>query len=160
MPDKKVEIAYVMCTWIVHGRDARNASPPSLWRYGKVEIKTDRFIQRMTPCILDYIGCLGPLILIPFTMINLRMQPNLLFVYLIFLIINTVMNALLKSLIREHRPDGQILLDGLEAKTGMYTYGMPSGHAQSVAYTTATLFLVSRSVSLLVCVSVVGILTL
>jgi len=114
----------------------------------------------MTPCILDYIGCLGPLILVPFTMINLRMQPNTLFVYIIFLIINTVMNALLKSLIREHRPDGQIILDGLEAETGIHTYGMPSGHAQSVAYTAATLFLVSRSVSVLVCVSVIGILTL
>ena len=113
----------------------------------------------MTPFVLDYVGYCGPLILSIFTIMMLRMRTKIILVYLLFLIINTVANLLLKLLIKEPRPTDRIVLTRFEQETDN-TYGMPSGHAQSVAYTTAFLYLLSLSSNVMFVVGWIGMTTL
>lgn len=114
----------------------------------------------MTPCLFDYLGYFGPVIISVVLCIILRKRPNMLLLYVFFLIINTVANGLLKLLIGESRPVEQRFLTHFEKETDSHTYGMPSGHAQSVSYTIAFVYLFSHSPSVLVGVSFIGALTL
>ena len=117
----------------------------------------------MSPCVFDYLGYYGPVILPIATIGVLRTRSkgmHVLAVYFGFLIINTVANGLLKFLLREPRPNGQIIFTRFEQERDRHTYGMPSGHAQSVAYTTTFLCTVSHSPFVMVPVSFIGGMTL
>jgi membrane-associated phospholipid phosphatase len=65
--------------------------------------------------------------------------------YLVFYIINTFINNLLKISIKEPRPTNTIN----EKYTEIHKYGMPSYHAQSVVFSLVYLYLVNKSVFLL-----------
>ena len=114
----------------------------------------------MTPNVFDFVGYYGPIILMVVTIIIMNMRTKILLLYMAFFIINSVANGLLKLVIREPRPTGQVFMDPLEKEMDSDTYGMPSGHAQSVAYTTTFLYLFTQSTSILMGASFVGVTTL
>ena len=92
--------------------------------------------------IFDYIGFLGPIILIVISYIYMfifNLDKKLLFTGLIKL--NALLNYILKRIIKQPRPGKQtgISIPFLK-KTKYNDYGMPSGHAQMAAFV-ATFFI-------------------
>ena len=108
----------------------------------------------------DFIGYYGPIIIIVTTIMVLWSLTKILFLYALCLIINTYINGLLKILIREPRPSGNRVFDEYEKTSGQEIYGMPSGHAQSAAFSTTFLYLFTKSSQLLMGTLFVSTLTL
>ena len=112
--------------------------------------------------IIDNIGFMGPLILVPINIAYLWNRQRYVILYVIFLCVNSLINSGLKQLIREPRLKNQIYLnkyDVSEANINIHKYGMPSGHAQSTGYSIAFLYLVSNSQTMLMISSFIGALT-
>lgn len=86
------------------------------------------------------------------------LYPYNLFQYFYLLILNGIINTLLKHLIREKRP-----LDNLDTLgkqiLNFDKYGMPSGHTQSTGFNTLYTYLVSRNKYVLVIQSILTFLT-
>jgi membrane-associated phospholipid phosphatase len=95
---------------------------------------------------IDYIGLYAPIILILISIFVLQNKPKYLQIYIIGLILNDALNAILKYAIKEPRPtkDSRILEMAIVngERFGFDAYGMPSGHAQSCAYNLAFITLV------------------
>jgi hypothetical protein len=100
-----------------------------------------------TPNIIDIIGLSGPLILFIISIIYLWKQKYI-YGYLVFYIINTFINNLLKVSIKEPRPNNTTNTTN-EKYTEIHKYGMPSYHAQSVVFSLVYLYFVNKSVFLL-----------
>jgi len=98
-----------------------------------------------TPSVIDIIGLSGPLILFIISIIYLWKQKYI-YGYLVFYIINTFINNLLKITIKEARPNNTTN----EKYTEIHKYGMPSYHAQSVVFSLVYLYLVNESIFLLI----------
>jgi hypothetical protein len=94
--------------------------------------------------IIDKIGFLSPLILLLISIFNLWNQKKYLISYLVFFIGNTIVNKILKIIIKQKRPDNGIKIFN-ESYTGVERYGMPSGHLQSVFFSLSFLYLVKGS---------------
>ena len=97
---------------------------------------------------LDWIGYLGPFIVMIINMFALWIQPYYLVGYLIFLFFSSIVNRVLKHIYKEPRPDNEISIENLDIFnwTGIKDiYGMPSGHAQSISYSLTYLYLVQGS---------------
>ena len=104
--------------------------------------------------LLNEVGEHGPFILSVLTIYLLWDRNNLLFYYLIGLVCNFILNIVLKGIIQQPRPcfnskEFQLALrnnkryvykDGLPFDI----FGMPSGHAESVLYSTMFIFLALR----------------
>jgi len=88
--------------------------------------------------IIDYIGFLGPVILIGISYIYMfifKFKKKLLFTELIQL--NAFLNFILKRVIKQNRPKKQSVMKIPFLKKFKYNdYGMPSGHAQMAAFVT------------------------
>ncbi len=88
--------------------------------------------------IIDYIGFLGPGILIGISYIYMfifKFKKKLLFTELIQL--NAFLNFILKRVIKQNRPKKQSVMKIPFLKKFKYNdYGMPSGHAQMAAFVT------------------------
>ena len=88
--------------------------------------------------IIDYIGFLGPVILITISYIYMfifKFKKKLLFTELIQL--NAFLNFILKRVIKQARPQKQSVMKIPFLKKFKYNdYGMPSGHAQMAAFVT------------------------
>lgn len=109
--------------------------------------------------IMDGIGFFGPMILLGTSIIKLRTQQPYLVGYLLFFIINVLVNKILKSIIKQPRPsNGKSIIN--ESYDGADIYGMPSAHAQSVFYSMTFLYLVKKDYLLLLFESFVSFLTL
>ena len=91
------------------------------------------------------IGFFGPLINLVTTSFFLLNQKTYLLVYLVFFFINTHVNKILKSVFREPRPKNSIFVNEIDNDRGSDKYGMPSGHAQSVFFSLAYLYLVKEN---------------
>ena len=91
------------------------------------------FLLRISPVTIYQMGVIGAL----FTG-----KPQFI-VFLVGLTASDLLNLLLKEIIREPRPSGKCLVDGVETGCGIVpeygrvseSYGMPSGHAQCLGYT-------------------------
>jgi len=98
---------------------------------------------------LDYIlhflysiGYFGEIIMIIVVFYVLYKTPITLIVYTLFLIINGIINRLLKKEIHEKRPNQPIsFLYSNKIKKENNNYGMPSGHSENVFYSTLFLYL-------------------
>jgi membrane-associated phospholipid phosphatase len=101
-------------------------------------------IPNQTPNPFDYIGYYGPIILLIATIMLMIARTKILILYITFFIFNVFLNGVLKLLIREPRPSGNILFNDSENTKKGEQYGMPSGHAQSVAFTTMFLYLFTK----------------
>lgn len=95
--------------------------------------------------LLDYIGFFGPLLLFFISIWKLSGRIHFLYGYLGLFLASTIINKALKLLFQEPRPEGGMTIVG-EPYQGADEYGMPSGHAQSVAFSTTYLYLVTKNV--------------
>jgi membrane-associated phospholipid phosphatase len=95
---------------------------------------------------IDYIGLYAPIILVFISIFVLQNKTKYLQIYIIGLILNNILNAVLKYAIKEPRPsiDSRILEMAIAngKRFGYDVYGMPSGHAQTCAYNLAFITLV------------------
>lgn len=117
--------------------------------------------------IIDIIGFFGPQILILITILLLFNKYILLKVYLIGCTINIILNFILKGIIKDPRPseDKHIfnvwLNNGMKSKRIWFDrFGMPSGHAQSVFYSTSFINFALQNTNISIFYLIVSIITL
>jgi membrane-associated phospholipid phosphatase len=109
--------------------------------------------------IIDKLGFMGPLLLLCIGIYNLWNQQKYLLSYLVFFIGNTILNKILKIIIKEKRPsDGVKIMN--EEYSGEEIYGMPSGHAQSSFFSLSFLYLVKGSPKWLIIELFIAVLTI
>lgn len=116
---------------------------------------------------LDLVGEFGPFLLFVISLLLLRKKNNLFSYYLCGFFLNSVLNLILKGIIKQPRPlhDPNVLRARVELNSSnrfvyvvpVETFGMPSGHAQSTLYSTCFIFLALRDIRitlfyLLICV--------
>ena len=110
--------------------------------------------------ILDDVGFFGPFLLIFYAIIMLSCRVPYMIIYAAFICISSFLNKVLKRLFRQPRPSNTgILYSDFESVTGTEQYGMPSGHSQSVAFSTAFIYIVTKSVYSLIGCSFISCLT-
>jgi len=99
--------------------------------------------------IIDTIGFFGPQLLFLSSIYFLYYKFTSLIIYVVGFTSNTLLNIILKSLIQEPRPLEDKRLFNLEILNGnrmeFDRYGMPSGHSQSVFYSTIFIFLTLKN---------------
>ena len=95
--------------------------------------------------MLDHIGYFGPIILAFMNVYYLFYRKAYLYAYLFFLFVNQYINKGLKFLIKEPRPQNQIPFLTKIDTIGVEKYCMPSGHTQSIFYSTTFLYLTTLS---------------
>lgn len=110
--------------------------------------------------IFDSVGFWGPVILNIMALFQLWKRSAYLYGYVIFILLNSLLNNVLKILIKEPRPADYNKYDDPGNYTAMQKYGMPSGHSQSVIFTTTYLWLATQSVYLLFTGLFISMLTL
>ncbi len=111
---------------------------------------------------IDSIGFYGPVIIGIIDLFALWFCKLYLFSYIICFIVNTMINGIIKSVVKESRPTEQIYLNKYDVTpdTIPSKYGMPSGHAQSVAFSITYTYLVIHSPAILIINSFIGVLTI
>ena len=101
--------------------------------------------------IIQKIGEFSPLLLFILSSLILRNKTNLLFYYILFFGISLILNLVLKGIIQQPRPSINLNTFNLMMKNKerfIYKhgipydiFGMPSGHAQSVLFSTVFIYL-------------------
>lgn len=110
--------------------------------------------------LLDTIGFYGPLIVIICIVIALYKLPKYMWVFVLGIISNGLVNKYLKSIFLEDRPLHPIPFSKYEKYSGIEKYGMPSGHSAAIGFSIIYLLVVKpNSTWLPVCIAI-GILTL
>ena len=114
-------------------------------------------LHKMTfSTLLDGMGFYGPIVLIFIVLFELRNRPKYMWVYFIAVFANDVLNKWFKSIILEERPKNPLVFSKYETYTQVESYGMPSGHASSVGFSTMYILLVkSHSIMLPLCIFIV-----
>jgi membrane-associated phospholipid phosphatase len=114
--------------------------------------------------ILDLIGYYGPQILLGSSIFLLYKKSNYLFVYIIGFILDTMLNFLIKGIVKQPRPKGDYnIFKPLEQQSPRILsdmYGMPSGHSQHVFYSTVFIYLVFKNTNITLIYAIISILTL
>ena len=93
---------------------------------------------------IDYIGYLGPILLLVSSIFLLINKATLLSTYIFGFVVSVIMNSILKYIIKEPRPSDDLSIYNASIAHGKRVsfdkYGMPSGHATGVFYSTAFIF--------------------
>jgi len=120
--------------------------------------------------VLDLIGEFGPVILFVITIFLLRFKANLLVYYCVGMLLKAIINALLKVIIQQPRPieDPKLFNSTLQYNRShrFYyqmpydKYGMPSGHASSVFYSTMFVHLAFRDIRTTLLYLLISVLTM
>lgn len=112
------------------------------------EVKINLFDYTMK--FVDSVGYFGPQILVVTTFFLLFKKTMLLQFYLFGYIINILFNFILKGLIKQPRPSEDKHMFNIWLNNGMKTdrhwydrFGMPSGHAENVFYSTVFIYFTS-----------------
>jgi len=110
--------------------------------------------------IFNIIGGNGPIILMFSNIFLMYKKPHFQIYYFFFYIINVLLNTILKQLFKQPRPsiDEKTFLAVLKKNERFVRrdghpydiFGMPSGHTQSVIYSTLFNFLVFRNISMII----------
>jgi dolichyldiphosphatase len=90
---------------------------------------------------LDYIGYIGPILTTIITAISLFEKPYYLISFIFGSLLNNSLNEILKTWIKEPRPNNPVNYIEHTNIIGPHKYGMPSGHAQITAFTIIFLIL-------------------
>jgi hypothetical protein len=116
--------------------------------------------------IIDTIGYFGPQILVVISIFLLINKTTLLVIYFIGFVINSFINLILKGVIKEPRPSEDKHMFNIWLNNGMKSdrhwydrFGMPSGHAESVFYSTVFIFLALKNVNLTILYLIISINT-
>ena len=113
---------------------------------------------------IDQIGFMGPYILIICSIFLLINKSVFLYIYITGAIISAIINFILKLLFKECRPNENKELFELALKNGKTfnaeRYGMPSGHTQSVIFSSVFIYLVLDNIYILWGYLLVSILTM
>jgi membrane-associated phospholipid phosphatase len=100
----------------------------------------------------NLIGEYAPQITFILSLFLLRSKHTLQITYLVGFFINIIIVYILKGLFKEPRPTDDVYSFKLERiyknAPGFERYGMPSGHAQSVLYSTIFIYYVLRDVKI------------
>ena len=109
--------------------------------------------------VFNYLGIFAPFILLLFSLYLLFNKQNLQFYYLVGLLINTILNLVLKGILQQPRPFEDEKKFNLAVKNIPETifkdgipfniFGMPSGHAQMVLYSTVYIYLSLKNINVL-----------
>jgi membrane-associated phospholipid phosphatase len=109
--------------------------------------------------VFNYLGNFAPFILLLFSLYLLSNKQNLQFYYLVGLLINTILNLVLKGIIQQPRPFDDEKKFNLAVKNIPETifkdgipfniFGMPSGHAQMALYSTVYIYLSLKNINVL-----------
>jgi len=99
--------------------------------------------------IFDYLGYFGPHILLVVSIFLLRDKNTLLYIYLIGIFSSSIINYILKGLIKAPRPSDDVRVFNMELnnelisgrRMGFDRFGMPSAHAQSVFFSLVFIYL-------------------
>jgi len=114
--------------------------------------------------ILDLIGYYGPQILFGSSIFLLYKKSNYFFVYIIGFILDTILNFLIKGIVKQPRPKGDYnIFKPLEQQSPRILsdmYGMPSGHSQHVFYSTVFIHFVLKNTNITLIYAIISLLTL
>ena len=116
------------------------------------------YIQKNNTSVIDIIGFNGPIILFLTSIIKLWKQKYI-YGYLLFYIINIFINNLLKNTIKQARPNNTMNTNK-EKYPGVHIYGMPSYHTQSVFFSITFLYLINKSIFILLIECFIAFITI
>jgi membrane-associated phospholipid phosphatase len=128
------------------------------YQLGFISKISNHYISRMQE-IIEKIGFMGPLILLFIGIYNLCNQQKYLLSYLVFFVGNTIINKILKKIIKQKRPSNSKKILN-EEYSGEELYGMPSGHAQSCFFSISFLYFVKGSPTWLIIELFIAALTI
>lgn len=106
---------------------------------------------------IDSIGYYGPVILFAFGLYALFERTPFYIAFVFGNISNSLLNMVLKNIIREPRPSPVIKYDDIKSYD---YYGFPSGHAQSVFFSLAFVFLAKGPAAFIFIMACISVLTL
>jgi membrane-associated phospholipid phosphatase len=119
--------------------------------------------------LLSIIGQNGPIILFTLSVFLLRNKCNLLFYYITFYVIGLILNIILKGIIQQPRPSidkktFDLMIKNKERYISKYgvpydIYGMPSGHSQSVLFSTIFIYFAFHNIKLTIIYLLFSIIT-
>jgi membrane-associated phospholipid phosphatase len=119
--------------------------------------------------LLSIIGQNGPIILFALSVFLLRNKCNLLFYYITFYVIGLILNIILKGIIQQPRPSidkktFDLMIKNKERYISKYgipydIYGMPSGHSQSVLFSTIFIYFAFHNTKLTIIYLLISIIT-
>jgi membrane-associated phospholipid phosphatase len=120
--------------------------------------------------ILNKLGSYGPIILLLLTIVLLRDKMNLLFYYLLFYLIGIILNTVLKGFIQQPRPSidnktFNLMMKNKERYITKYgtpydIFGMPSGHSQSVLFSTFFIYFALHNIKITFLFALISLNTL
>ena len=114
--------------------------------------------------LISFIGFISPFILMINSIYLLWNKHNLIVYYVIGLFFNSLLNYILKGIIKQPRPLENEKLINLALNNGRFfsydIYGMPSGHAQSSLYSTIFIWLVFKNKNILILYLLLTLLTI
>jgi len=117
--------------------------------------------------IIDACGFFGPAILFFTSIMLLFQKKNLLYIYISGYLLNSLINIILKGIIKQKRPEEDEHLFNIWLNNGMKhdrhwydRFGMPSGHSQDVFYSTAFIFLSLKNTNWLIFYLLISLNTL
>jgi membrane-associated phospholipid phosphatase len=120
--------------------------------------------------IFKKIGEYGPLILFVLSIFLLRNKYTFLFYYVVFFGISLLLNLVLKGILQQPRPSidektFQLMMKNKEryvTKHGMPydIFGMPSGHSQSVVFSTIFIYFCLHDIKILAIYILISLITL
>jgi len=120
--------------------------------------------------LFNKFGNYGPLLLIILSFYLLRKKTNLFYYYTIGVFLNAILNLFLKGLIQMPRPSEDLKEFNLALKNGKRfvfkngiphdMFGMPSGHTQSVMFSTIFIFLALKNYKILYLYLLISLITM
>jgi membrane-associated phospholipid phosphatase len=120
--------------------------------------------------IFNYLGGLGPLILLFFSLFLLWNKENLFFYYSVGIFLNAILNLILKGFFKHPRPSEDPKLFNIALKNGKRfifknyiphdIFGMPSGHTQSAFFSTIFIFLSLKNYNILFAYLIITFITM
>ncbi len=118
---------------------------------------------------LDFVGEIGPILLFVSVLLLLKNKNNLFTYYLCGSVLNALLNLILKAIIQQPRPlhDPSVIKARLELNKSnrllyvvpIHIFGMPSGHTQSVFYSTCFIYLALRDIKITLLFLLISVLT-
>jgi len=124
----------------------------------------------MLETLLNWIGGFGPIILFCFSIYLLWRKHNLFFYYIVGFFTNSFLNIVLKGILQQPRPSENENMFNLALKNANKSvfkdgipfdaFGMPSGHAQSVFFSTVFIYLALKKSNILLFYSLLSFITI